>query len=256
MKRRIVITTMVALLCMGGVAGALKIRAGNLILNADGGFSPKALPAHHDAPITIHGGGKLSTVTGDLPPIVENLVVEFDRHGHLETKGLPVCSQGRLEATTTPQARRNCPGSIVGKGEGSAIVAFPEQRPFKVSSPITIFNGPRRHGNPTVYGHAYTTVPVPTTFVVPVEIEKIHKGVYGYRTKARIPKIAGGAGHPVSGSLKIGRKWTFKGVHHSYVNARCETHHLQARAEVTFKNEGAGKTFLRGTFVRPCTVRK
>src|SRR6188508_2170288 len=174
MKRRIVITTMVALLCMGGVAGALKIRAGNLILNADGGFSPKALPAHHDAPITIHGGGKLSTVTGDLPPIVENLVVEFDRHGHLETKGLPVCSQGRLEATTTPQARRNCPGSIVGKGEGSAIVAFPEQRPFKVSSPITIFNGPRRHGNPTVYGHAYTTVPVPTTFVVPVEIEKIH----------------------------------------------------------------------------------
>ena len=30
-------------------------------------------------------------------------------------------------------------------------------------------------------------------------IEKIHKGVYGYRTKARIPKIANGAGIPISG---------------------------------------------------------
>src|SRR5262245_57307643 len=175
-KRKIVIATLVGMLAMAGVAGALTVRAGHLILKADGGFTPRALPKHQDAPITIHGGGKLSTVTGDLPPIVETLAIEFDRHGHLETAGLPVCSRGRLEATTVPQARHNCPGSIVGKGEGSAIVAFPEQAPFKVSSPITIFNGPRKHGNATVFGHAYTTVPVPTTFVVPVEIEKIHNG--------------------------------------------------------------------------------
>jgi hypothetical protein len=255
MKRFIPIAMLVFLLALAGTAGALKIRVGNLLLDADGGFSPTALPKHHDAPITLHGGGKLSTVSGDLPPIVQTLVIEYDRHGHLETAGLPVCPAGRLEATTVPQARRNCPGSIVGKGEGSAIVAFPEQKPFKVSSPITIFNGPRRHGNATVFGHAYTTVPVPTAFVVPVEIEKINRGVYGYRTQARIPKIAGGAGHPISGSLKIGRKWSFKGVRHSYVNARCETGHLQARVEVTFKDEGTGKTFLRGTFFRPCTVR-
>jgi len=247
---------MIGLLAMSGVAGALRIRAGNLILDANGGFSPRALPRHRDAPITIHGGGRLSTVTGAIPPIVETLSIEFDRHGHLETAGLPVCRRGRLEATTTPQARRNCPGSIVGKGSGSAIVAFPEQAPFRVSSPITIFNGPRVRGNPSVYAHAFTTVPVPTTFVVPVVIEKINRGVYGYRTKARIPKIAGGFGHPTSGSLKIGRKWTSRGVRRSYVNARCETGHLQARAEVTFKNEGTGRTFLRGTFVRACRVRR
>src|SRR5262245_12121760 len=141
-KRKIAIATMLAMLATAGVAGALTIRAGNLILKADGGFSPRALPKHRDAPITLHGGGRLSTVTGDIPPIVETLVVEFDRHGHVETAGLPVCRRGRLEATTTPQARRNCPGSIVGKGSGSAIVAFPEQKPFRISSPITIFNGP------------------------------------------------------------------------------------------------------------------
>jgi hypothetical protein len=255
MKRKILIATMLGLLAMAGTAGALKIRAGDLILNADGGFTPTALPKHHDAPITLHGGGKLSTVSGALPPIVETLVIEFDRHGSVQTAGLPVCTARKLEATDVAAARRRCPDAIVGKGFGSAIVAFPEQKPIPISSPITIFNGPRVHGEPSVYAHAFTTVPVPATFVVPVVIEKIHHGVYGYRTKARIPKIAGGAGHPTSGSLTIGRKWTFKGQKHSFVNARCETGHLQARAELTFKDEGAGKTFLTGTFVRPCTVR-
>jgi len=255
MKRKILIMAVVGLLATAATATALKVRVGDLVLTADGGFTPTALPKYKDAPITIHGGGKLSTVSGKIPPIIETLVIEFDRHGSVQTLGLPVCPAGKLEATDVPHARRNCPGAIVGKGRGSAIVAFPEQKPIKISSPITLFNGPRKGGNPTVYAHAYTTVPVPTTFVVPVVIEKINNGVYGYRTKARIPKIAGGAGHPLSGSLRIGRKWTFKGVKHSYVNARCETGHLQARAELTFKDEGSGKTFLTGTFVNPCTVR-
>jgi hypothetical protein len=255
MTRKALTVAALGLLVAAGTATGLTIRAGDLILNASGGFAPTALPKHQDAPITIHGGGRLSTVSGELPPIVENLVIEFDRHGSVQTVGLPVCSRARLVATTVPVARRNCPGAIVGKGFGSAIVALPEQRPIPVSSPITLFNGPRRHGDPTVFAHAYTTVPAPTTFIVPVVIERIHHGVYGYRTRARIPRIAGGYGHPISGSLKIGRRWTFKGRKHSYVNARCETGHLQARAEVTFKKEGAGASFLTGTFVKPCTVR-
>jgi hypothetical protein len=255
MKRKILIATALGLLIAAGSASALRVRAGDLILNADGGFTPTALPKHTDAPITLHGGGKLSTVSGAVPPIVKTIVIEFDRHGHVETTGLATCTAGKLEATTVPIARRNCPGAIVGEGFGRGVIVFPEQKPIKVSSPITIFNGPRKHGDPTVFAHFFTTVPVPTAFVIPIVIEKIHKGVYGYRTEAKIPPIAGGAGHPLAGHLKIGRKWTFKGQRHSYVNARCETGHLQARAEVTFKNEGSGATFLLGTFVKPCTVR-
>jgi hypothetical protein len=253
-KKTLIVGGLAALLILAASATvyALTLRAGDIILEADGGFTPTALPKHQDAPISIHGGGKVSTASGELPPIVDTLTIEYDRHGSVQTTGLPVCTAGELQATTVAAARRACPGAIVGKGEGHAIVQFPEQAPIPISSPITLFNGPKVRGDDTVLAHAYTTVPVPTTFIVPVVIEKIHHGVYGYRTIAKIPKIAGGAGHPIAGSLKIGHKWTYKGVHHSYLNARCETGHLQAKVQVTFKD----KTFLTGTFLRPCTVKK
>ncbi|MFP5387925.1 MAG: hypothetical protein ACLGG5_01315, partial [Thermoleophilia bacterium] len=165
----------------------VKLRVGDLLINGRGGFRPETLPKHHDAPIEIYGGGKVSTISGELPPILETLTFEFDKHGHVDTTGLEVCTAGKLQATDVPAARRACPGAIVGKGYGTATVAFPEQKPFPVSSPITIFNGPKVHGFDTVLAHAYTTVPVATTFIVPVVIEKIHKGIYGYRVKARIP---------------------------------------------------------------------
>ena len=254
MKRKTLLagaSALVVLLAAATAVSALTVRAGDIVLNADGGFTPTALPKHTDAPITLHGSGKVSTVSGELPPIVDTLTIEYDRHGSLQTAGLPVCTAGKLQATTVAAARQACPGAIVGKGFGRAIVQFPEQAPIPVSSPITIFNGPKKHGNDTVLAHAYTTIPAPTTFIVPVEIEKISRGVYGYRTIAKIPKIAGGAGHPIAGSLTIGRKWTYKGVHHSYLNARCETGHLQARVQVTFKDD----SYLTGTFLKPCSVR-
>jgi hypothetical protein len=239
------------ILLISSGAAALPLRAGNILINADGGFTPTALPRHTDAPITIHGGGKISTVSGALPPVIKTITLEYDRHGHVETTGLAVCTKAKLVASTVAAARHRCPGAIVGKGHGRGVVVFPEQAPIPASSPITIFNGPRLHGNPSVLAHFYTTVPAPTAFVIPIEIERIHKGLYGYRTEAKIPPIAGGAGIPLAGWLKIGRRWTVKGTKHSYINARCETGRLQARGEFGF-DDG---TKLSGTFLRPCSVR-
>jgi hypothetical protein len=254
-KRRkflIVALAALAVLAIGSSAEAIKLRAGNIIITADGGFTPTRLPRHENAPITIHGGGKISTVNGELPPILETIDIEYDRHGAIDTVGLPICTEGQLEATTVDQARKKCKDAIVGKGRGSAIVKFEEQAPIPASSPITIFNGPKKHGDYTVLAHAYLDHPVVTTFIVPVVIEKIHKGTYGYRTQATIPKIAGGAGVPISGELTIGKKWTYKGKKHSYISARCETGRLQARGQFKFKDG----TFLAGTFLRPCQVRE
>lgn len=229
-------------------AFALRLNAGNIVVVADGGFTPTTMSKTKLTPITIHGYGKLSTLDGTLPPVLERIIFWFDKHGSVETRGLPVCTTARLKATTTPQARALCPGAIVGTGFGKAIVQFPESAPIPASSPITIFNGPPKHGNPTVIAHAHLTVPAPTTFLVPIEIQKVHDGRYGYKTNARIPRIAGGSGVPIYGRLSIGRKWTYKGKKMSYLNAYCPDGHLQAKGQFRFKDS----TVMEGTFVKGC----
>lgn len=257
-KKRIVLGLLVVVvLAVVATAGARRdietvhLEVGDLVIDGYGGFKPETLPKFHDAPIKIYGGGKVSTKSGNLPAILDTIEFEFDKHGHVDTTGIEACTAGKLQATDVPAARRACPNAIVGKGFGRATVAFPEQAYIPVSSPITAFNGPKVKGNDTVLFHAFTTVPVATTFIVPVVIEKIRNGIYGYRVKAKIPKIAGGYGHPISGRLTIDRKTKVKGKLHSYVNARCELGRLQARGKFVFKDG----TRLAGTFFRPCKVR-
>jgi len=266
MKWKIAVGVVLGLLVVAATASAFKVHvvAGNLVLDAEGGFAPKALPKHENAPIVTRGGGKLSTVSGELPPILDTFVLEFDKHGALDTTGLPFCTQGKLIATDVAAARRACKDAIVGEGFGKAVVKFPEQGPIKVGSPITLFNGPKKGGNYTIIAHAHLDYPGPATFIVPIVIEKIHKGVYGYRVKVTIPKIAGGYGHPLEGSATVGRKWTFKGKQHSYINARCETGHFLVRGEFSFKGgpedspsqAEEAKQVLNATFLLPCKVRK
>ena len=128
-------------------AFAIVLRAGNIVITAGGGFSPTTLPKHGFAPIRLHGYGRIATSDGSLPPILKTITIWFDKHGAVETRGLPVCTAAKLANTTTPQARRLCPGAIVGTGFGKAVVNFPEQGPIPASSPITIFNAPPKHGN-------------------------------------------------------------------------------------------------------------
>jgi hypothetical protein len=265
MKKRVAFAVVLGVLVAAATANAFKVHlvVGNLILDAEGDFAPKALPKFKNAPIVTHGGGTLSTKTGELPPILDKFILEFDKHGALDTTGLPVCTRGKLVATDVPAARRACGGAIVGKGFGVAVVKFPEQGPIKVGSPITLFNGPKQGPDDTIIAHAHLDYPGPTTFIVPIVIEKIHKGVLGYRVNVKIPRIAGGYGHPISGSAKVGEKWTFKGKEHSYINARCETGHFLVHGEFTFKGgpedtpeqAEAKNTVFKANFVLPCKVR-
>src|SRR3954453_9130954 len=135
MRKKIVAGFVVlGLLVVAATANAfhVHVRAGNLVLDAEGDFAPKALPKHENAPITTHGGGKLSTISGELPPILDTFVLEFDKHGALDTTGLAFCTRGKLVATDVPAARRACGPAIVGEGFGTAVVKFPEQAPIKV----------------------------------------------------------------------------------------------------------------------------
>jgi hypothetical protein len=230
---------------------AITLEGGNLVVNTDGGFTPTTLPKKGFAPIKLHGYGKIGTKDGTPPPIVDTVTIWFDKHGEVETKGLPTCTPGKLAATTTPQARKLCPGSIVGTGFGKAVVIFPEQAPIPASSPITLFNAKPKNGNPVILAHAHLTVPGPTTFVVPIEIQRVHKGRYGFKTVAKIPRIAGGSGIPLYARLSVGREWKYKGKTLSFANAGCPDGRLQAKIEVNFKDS----TFLQGSVFKPCKGR-
>jgi hypothetical protein len=239
----------VVLLVAAASAAAIVLHASNLVITTDGGFSPTTLPKKGFAPIKLHGFGKIGTEDGSSPPVLETVTIWFDKHGEVDTEGLPTCTPGKLAATTTSQARKLCPGAIVGTGFGKAVVNFPEQGPIPASSPITLFNAKPKHGNPVVLAHAHLTVPGPTTFVVPIEIQKVHDGRYGFKTVGKIPKIAGGYGVPLYARLTVGREWKYKGKTHSFANAGCPDGRLQAKGQFKFKDG----TFLQGSIFKRCT---
>ena len=74
-------------------------------------------------------------------------------------------------------------------------------------------------------------------------------GPFGFRTEAKIPRIAGGSGIPLEGRLTIGKKWTYKGKKLSYANASCPSGKLQAKFEAEFNNA----TKLSGLILKQCT---
>jgi hypothetical protein len=254
--RKTLLRTLLVVAALGlvsaGAAEAIKLRIGNIVIVGDGGFSPTRLPKHRNAPIKLFGHATFKTVDGTRPSPLRTLTLEFDKHGAVETRGLPKCTMGKLVATTTKVARNHCRGAIVGKGFGTALVELPEQRGIKASSPLTLFNGPVKHGNPTVLGHAHLDYPAPTTYVISIEIQKVHHGRYGFKTVAEFPKIVNGYGSPLSGHLTIGREWMWHGKRLSYANAHCADGRLQAKAEFSFEDG----SFVQGTVFKPCTVRK
>ncbi len=238
-------------LATASVAVAAKptvVRAGNLILAVNGGVAPKRLPKKKEAPIKLRLSANVRTSDGAQPPAAKKVLIDFDKHGSINAKGLSKCGLGKLEARTTSAAKSACRNAIVGKGRTKVRVAFPEQAPFSASGPLVVFNG-GTHGKVTkMYVHAYVNIPAPTALVTVVKVKKIHKGRYGTRAIARIPKIANGAGSLTFFYLAIKRQFGRHRHRQSYLSARCANGHLFAHGRVFF----ADGTKLAGKVVRPC----
>jgi hypothetical protein len=234
-----------------GVNQPIKVIAGNLELTANGSFSPQQLPKNDLAPITLNVNAKIRTLDGKHPPAVKEVVVETDKNGAINAKGLAVCSSGKLQAQTTEKARAACKSAIVGEGKTDVEVEFPEQKPFTAKSALLAFNGGVSGGKTTIFIHAYLTSPVSAAVVTTVKISKVHNGRYGLKSVATVPKIAGGYGSPISFSLKLGRTFTYKGKKQSYLLAKCPDGHLNAKGVGVFSDG----TRLAGSLVRACTPK-
>lgn len=239
----IAVVALAALAVAGSVfAKPEKVVFGNIEVEFDGGFSPKALSKTKPTPISFFLWGKLRTLDGTHPPAVRELKLETDKHGSIDVKGVPTCKSGQLQSTTTATARKVCGPAIVGEGTTEAEVQFPEQPPIDVKSELLAFNGGFKGGVTTIYVHAFLNAPVTAAIVATAKIKKISKGRYGLESIAKIPKIAGGSGSGTYFKLKFDKGILF---------ATCPDGHLNARGNAKFEDG----TQISAGVVRPCTSK-
>jgi hypothetical protein len=257
MRKRLIWTLAIGAalaVAFAGIATAEKptiVQVGNLKLTLNGGFSPKKLPKSKMSGINLNVEGKIQTVDGSHPPALREVVVETDKNGTINAKGLPVCTAAKLNSQDTSHAIKACPNAIVGEGKTDVEIAFPEQAPIIAHSKLVAFNGGVKGGKTTIFIHAFLTVPVPAAVVTTVTVSKVHNGRYGTKSVAKIPVIAGGSGSPTFFQLKFGRKFTYKGKKQDYLLAKCPDGHLNAKATSIFSDGSK----LTGSFVRSCTPK-
>jgi hypothetical protein len=236
-----------ALVCAAAAFG-ISTQIGNLKVSATAEFTPRAFPAHGTVPAQFSSIVRIKTVNGSQPQALKTLIFEFDKHGRLNFKGVPTCSAAKLEGTTTDEARKRCAGALVGTGTGKARIEMNGKPAFTISSPISIFNAPPEGGRPALIAHAYETVPTPQALIVPVAVEKVNHGRYGYRAEVQIPEIAGGAGAAILAETSFGRTYTRHGQKVGYAEAECVGGRLQVYGTLKF-DDGS---HLQSLLSSPC----
>lgn len=238
-------------------ATSTTIHAGNLIVTFGGTVSPKAISKTKYTPITANIFGSIKTDDGTHPSAFREAKVSIDKDVKVNVKGYPVCKSSQLQAQDTAAAKKVCGSAILGEGFADAEIAFPEQKPIKVHSPLIVFNGGQQGGKTLLLIHTFITVPVPAAIVTTVTIQKKGTGLYSI---AKIPVIVGGSGSAIDFSFKLGKKYSYKGKKMSYLEATCPDGVFKTTAEALFKNEAhvAGvpaTTTAKGKVAVPCTPK-
>jgi len=257
MKGKLIcITAMAALVAAIAAGAALGDRgtrqehcAGVLCVGDNGGISPTALPKRGSAPVTARIEGEVKTRDGSHPPALQDLQADIDRTIEVDAVGLPTCRESQLKATSSAVARKACGDAIVGSGTAEVEVAFPEQKPFRSTGPLLLFNGGVHGATTTVFLHAYVAVPAPTAVIVRATVTRIHKGRFGLRLKAHVPEVAGGAGSATAFEIRIGRRYSYKGRKKSFLSAGCPTGSWATKGSLLFSD----RTRVGFTHVFTCT---
>lgn len=256
MRRLTVSAILVLLTLAGAVAGANVVQQDDLRVSFEGSVLPHALPRSHPAPVTVHLGSSIATVDGSRPPALSRISVAVNRTGHVVLAGLPTCSSGELQQTSTAAALALCRGALVGHGIFDAAVQFGSATPIPVRGKVLVFNGGGQ--SPTLLLHIYNARPVRLAFVVPFTIAHPREGEFGSVFSARIPHIASDRGYLTDLRLTLRRRYTADGRRRSVFSASCAAApgfpgavFTLARATFSFDN---GKR-LTSVLTRDCAVR-
>lgn len=246
----------IAAMAIPAVAAIVQQRGLRVSITAQ--LKPYKLPRVGSAPIDIFIAGHVGTTDGSTPPQLRRLDVLLNRHGVLDTAGLPRCRLQQLSPSTYEQALQRCGGALVGSGHFWASIVLPDQPSYKTTGKLLVFNG-LEQGRPAVFAHIYTSIPFPASFVVPFSIRRVDRGPYGTLFSAALPKALGDWGFVDRIKMTIGRTVRRQGRTHSYINAGCPA--LEGARSAVFSLARADFRFAGGREVslaipRPCGVRE
>ena len=233
------------------------VRKGNLQVKVSGGVSPKRLPREGTAPVSVSVAGQISTVDGSPPPELRKLEIDLNRHGGLETKGLPLCDIGQIHPASTQRALQVCGRSLVGTGSFSVDVVLAGQEPYPTRGRLLLFNGAYK-GKHALLGQIYSAHPFATSFVIPFQISHERKGRYGIALTAKLPEALISWGRVTGLSMKLQRRYSYGGKRRSFASAGCPALKgfgaaLFTLARTTFSF--AGHRRLSQTLTGHCGVR-
>jgi len=242
---------------LAAIAHAEVGQRGDLRVSFAGEIAPRALPRSGTAPVAVTVGGRITTTDGSPPPQLQTISIQINRHGHLDSSGLPICRFKQIQPSTTSAALAACRRSLVGEGSFSADVELPQQAPFPSQGKVLAFNG-RVDGRPMILAHVYGTQPVPTSFVLPFAIGRA-RGQFGTLLTAVLPETTGEWGFVTGISITLHRRFNYHGAPRSYVSAGCPAPaglpgvlFPLARARFAF----AGGRTLTNTLTKVCKVRR
>lgn len=254
-KHLLLITALGALMALAAASLAIAatkdtvVQAGEitLVISKKSGVSPTALSKTKFTPIKFTAAGSIEKSGGQQPPALKEVLLNT-KNASVETKGYPKCTSGKLQAQSTKNAEKACGSAIIGKGETTVSVKFPEQAPIPAKSPLLVFNGGTSGNKTTFYIHAYLTQPIVTAIVTTVKIKKVGTGL---KTVTTVPRIAGGNGAVKDFFLTIDKKYTYKGKKISVLSAKCVGGKITADVTANFYDSGP----MKAQVVRTCTSK-
>jgi hypothetical protein len=210
----------VALLC-AAAATAATLQQGNLRITVLAQLKPYKLPRVGTAPIAVFVAGHLQSASGGIPPQLQRMTIEVNKHGLLQSKGLPVCQAHQIQPASDERALANCSDALIGSGQFWANIVLPDQGAYRTQGRLLIFNGQDKGGRPQILAHIYTTHPFASSFLIPFSVRHVSKGAYGTELRASLPEALGSWGYLDRIKLTLRRKYSYRGHQLSYFNAGC-----------------------------------
>jgi hypothetical protein len=209
-----------ALLILAASASAAVVQDAGIRITVLSQVKPFKLPRRDTAPIAVFVSGHIASTDGGVPPQLKSMTIDVNRHGVLQSDGLPVCPLSLIRTSSSSRALSACGEALVGSGRFWASVVLPEQRPYPTRGKLLVFNG-REHGDPVLYAHIFTTIPFATSFVIPFAMSHVDKGPYATELTASLPQALGSWGFVDRIKLTLRRRYVAGGEHLSYFNAGC-----------------------------------